>query len=134
MVTPATGSVQFLTNFSVTLTVDTSTTATSVTADFVDPGVTVTINTDTVIIAGAYNSIIPITWGWIDNNRTNQTGKTAPALGTYEKITKVDSPPFLSKVCTYTFNGDIGTFVHTVSLSSYDVIVGQLTTALAGAR
>ena len=134
MATPSSGSVSFLTNFSVTLTLDTGTTATSVTADFVDPGVTITINTDTVILAGAYNSIIPITWGWIDNNRTNQTGKTAPAVGTYEKITKVDSPPLLTKVCTYTINGEGGTFAHTVSLGSYDVIVGQLTTALAGAR
>lgn len=133
MATPASGSVQFLTNFSVTLTLDTGTTATSVTADFVDPGVTVTINTDTVIISGAYNSIIPVTWGWIDNNRTNQTDKTAPALGTYEKITKVDSPSFLTKVCNYTIN-ETDTFAHTVSLSSYDVIVSQLTTALAGAR
>ena len=51
MTTPATGSVSFLTNFSVTLTLDTGTTATSVTADFVDPGVTITINTDTVVLA-----------------------------------------------------------------------------------
>jgi len=133
MVTPATGSVSFLTNFSVTLTLDTGTTATSVSASFVDPGVTVAINTDTVVLSGAYNSIIPITWTWIDNNRTTQTGKTAPAAGTYEKITSVASPPSLTAVCTYTINGT-DTFAHTVSLSSYDIIKNQLTTALAGAR
>jgi hypothetical protein len=133
MISPETDSVSFLTNFSVTIALDTGTTATSVVADFVDPGVVVTLNTETVTISGLYNSIIPITWGWIDNNKTAQTGKSAPAVGTYEKITKVDSPPFLSKVCNYTINGsDI--FAHTVSLSSYDVIKNQLITVLAGAR
>lgn len=133
MISPETGSVSFLTNFSVTIALDTGTTATNVVADFVDPGVVVTLNDDTVTISGLYNSIIPVTWGWIDNNKTLQTGKSAPAVGTYEKITKVDSPPFLSKVCNYTINGS-DTFAHTVSLSSYDVIKNQLTTSLAGAR
>jgi len=133
MISPETGSVSFLTNFSVTITLDTGTTATSVVADFVDPGVVVALSNETVTISGIYNSIIPVTWEWIDNNKTNQTGKTAPATGTYEKITKVDSPAFLSKVCNYTINGS-DTFAHTVSLSSYDVIKNQLATALAGAR
>lgn len=133
MISPETGSVNFLTNFSVTITLDTGTTATSVVADFVDPGVVISYSDETVTISGVYNSIIPITWAWIDNNKTNQTGKTAPSAGTYEKITKVDSPPFLSKVCNYTINGT-DTFAHTVSLSSYDVIKNQLVTALEGAR
>jgi hypothetical protein len=133
MITPSSGSVSFLTNFSVILTLDTGTTATSITADFVDPGVTTALGTSTITISGVYNAIIPITWTWIDNNRTTQTGKTAPAVGTYEKISSVASPSFLSKVCTYTINGTF-TFAHTVSLGSYDVIKNQLTTALAGAR
>jgi hypothetical protein len=133
MVTPATAPVSFLTNFSVILALDTGTTATSVVADFVDPGVTITRNDDTVTIAGAYNSIIPVTWSWIDNDRNQQTGKTAPAVGSYEKIVSVESPSFLSKVCTYTIN-DSDTFAHTVSISSYDIIKNQLATALSGAR
>lgn len=133
MISPQSGSVSFLTNFSVTIALDTGTTATSVVADFVDPGVKISFVGETVTISGVYNSIIPITWEWIDNNKSLQTGKTAPLSDSYEKIIKVSSPPFLSKVCNYTINdGDV--FAHTVSLSSYDVIKNQLTSLLAGAR
>jgi hypothetical protein len=133
MISPEFDSVSFLTNFSVTITLDTGTTATSVIADFVDPGVTVTLAGENVTISGVYNSIIPINWEWIDNNRVNQSGKTAPPVGSYEKITKVDSPTFLSRPCNYTINGS-DVFVHTVSLSSYTVIADQLISALEGAR
>lgn len=142
MIAPTTDTVQFLTDFSVTVNVvstETSTVSQSVpvvTADFTDPGVSISTSPGSVTISGRYESIIPISWSWLDNNRTPQSDKTAPEIGTYEKIVKVDSPPFLTKTCNYTIlvDGTPEVFSQIVQLSSYDVIKNQLATALEGAR
>jgi hypothetical protein len=135
-------SIGFNTPFEVILTVTSDevtpiTTVPIVEADFNDPGVTVIVSSGGVItINGSYEAIIPITWEWLDLNRNLKFGDTVPEVGTYEKIVKVESPSFLSKICTYTITSDAGTdtFQHTVSLSSWSVIAESLTTALAGAK
>lgn len=142
MLDTTTGSVNFQTPFEVTLTVTVDgvtpiTDIPAVTADFEDPGVQVIVsNNGNITIKGSYKSIIPVSWEWIDLERKTQTGKVVPEAGTYEKITKVESPSLLSKSCVYTIVSEAGTdtFTHTVSLSSWSVIADTLTTALAGAK
>lgn len=138
MLTPATATQTFLQNFTtvITVSVDTTTNVSSVTsvvADFTDTGVTVSIGTSTVTLSGKYQSILPIKWYWKDLNDQLQSGDTAPATGTYQKIVKLDSPPFLTKDCTYTITSAAGTdsFVHTVTLVTYDTLASELTTLLA---
>ncbi len=106
----------------------------TVTRDFEDPGVTIAITTSTVTISGAYQTILPITWHWLDLTNQMQTASTVPLSGTYSKIVQVDSPPFLTKDCIYTIgSSSTGTeLVHTVTLGSFDVISNLLKTALAG--
>jgi hypothetical protein len=150
MLNPALATVTFYAPFSITIEVliETTgvdpitgdpTTSTSisteiptVTADFVDPGVVVTVGTGTVTLSGAYNSIIPITWHWLDNNNQALSGPTPPAVTTYSKIVRVDSPGFLSKDCNYTIaaSGSSDVFVHTVTLRSWTVIADELTALL----
>jgi hypothetical protein len=138
MLTPATATQTFLQNFTtvITVSVDTTTNVSSVTsvvADFTDSGVVVTTGTDTVTLSGKYQSIIPITWYWKDLDDQLQSGTSAPATGTYQKIVKLDSPPFLTKDCIYTITSAAGTdsFVHTVTLISYDPLASELITLLA---
>lgn len=138
MLTPATATQTFLQNFTtvITVSVDTTTNVSSVTsvvADFTDPGVTISLGTDTVTLSGMYQSILPIKWYWKDLNDQLQSGDTAPPTGTYQKIIKLDSPPFLTKDCTYTITSDAGSdsFVHTVTLVTYDNLATELTTLLA---
>ena len=101
---------------------------------YVDPGVTVSVNTDSVTISGAYQSIIPITWYWKDLNDQIQSGSSVPPVGTYEKIIQVDSPPSLSTICSYTITsaGGKDVFIHEVTLGSYNKIKDALNAALAG--
>jgi len=138
MLTPATATQTFLQNFTtvITVSVDTTTNVSSVTsvvADFTDSGVVITTGTDTVTLSGKYQSILPITWYWKDLNDQLQSGSSAPATGTYQKIVKLDSPPFLTKDCTYTITSAAGTdsFVHTVTLVSYDTLASELISLLA---
>ena len=150
MLNPALATVTFYAPFSITIEVlevtdgvdpitgeptsssSPSTEIPTVTADFVDPGVAVVASTGTVTISGAYNSIIPITWHWLDNNNQELSGPTPPAVTTYSKIVRVDSPPFLSKDCNYTITtlGGSDVFVHTVTLGSWSVIADELTALL----
>ena len=137
MLTPATATQTFLQNFTtvITVSVDTTTNVSSVTsvvADFTDSGVTISVGTSTVTLSGKYQSILPIKWYWKDLSDQLQSGDTAPATGTYKKIVKLDSPPTLTKDCTYTITsaGGTDTFVHTVTLVSYDTLASELTTLL----
>jgi hypothetical protein len=119
----------------ITVSVDTTTNVSSVTsvvADFTDSGVVVTIGTDTVTLSGKYQSILPIKWYWKDLNDQLQSGDSAPATGTYQKIIKLDSPPFLTRDCTYAITSDAGTdsFVHTITLVSYDTLAAELISLL----
>lgn len=147
MLTPASGSVTFNEPFSVTITVTTeesttdpttgetttgsipSTEIPTVTASFTDPGVTITKGPGTVTISGKYTSIIPINWTYLNTSGQTVTSTVAPAVGTFFKITKVDSPPMLTATCTYTIGSE--PFVHTVSLGSYSTIANQLKSLLA---
>ena len=83
-----------------------STTVPVVTADFVDPGVTVTPTVGQVTISGRYKTIIQTHWEYINLTGGITTTDIAPELGTFEMITKVDSPPRLKEVCTYTIDGE----------------------------
>ena len=137
MLTPSSATQTFLQNFTTTITVSVDTTTSvssvsSVVASFTDSGVVVTIGTSTVTLSGKYQSILPITWQWKDLNGQLQTGPSAPATGTYTKIIKLDSPPTLTQDCTYTITSSAGvdTFIHTVTLVSYDTLATQLTTLL----
>lgn len=139
MLTPDYELVEFQNTFTTVIVVtagtDTAVTSIStVTASYYDPGVTISINSNSVTLSGAYQSIIPITWYWKDLKDQLQSGPTVPAAGTYEKIVQVDSPATLSTNCLYTVVSDAGsdTFTHEVSLISYDKIKTALTSALAG--
>jgi hypothetical protein len=137
MLTPAISTQTFLESFTtvITVSIDTVTNVSSISsvvADFTDSGVTVSIGTDTVTLSGKYQSILPIKWYWKDLNDQLQSGDSAPATGTYQKIVKLDSPPFLTQDCTYTITSDAGTdsFIHTVTLVSYDPLATELTNLL----
>jgi hypothetical protein len=107
----------------------------SVTPDFVDPGIIIETDLGKVTIRGKYRAIIPTTWYWLDKNRVAHSSTEAPDVGTYEKITQVDSPPTLTKNCTYTIVSSAGAeqFVHTVTIVSYSNVANKLKTLLAGA-
>ena len=137
MLTPSTATQEFLKDFTtvITVSVDTSTSVSNISevvASVVDPGVTVSIGTDTVTLSGKYTSILPIKWYWKDLNDQLQSGDTAPPAGTYLKLVQLDSPPVLTDICTYTITSDAGTdvFEHTVTLVSYDTLSSELTTLL----
>lgn len=129
--TPATDNVDFLTPFSRIYTLDTGTTATSVLATFTDSGVTALVSGTDLILSGAYQSIIPVTWTYIDNDRATQTSAVIPTAGTYEKITKVDPPGLQTKTVTYNVGSD--SLVITVRLTTFDTVKNQLSAALSGA-
>lgn len=150
MLQPALGTVTFGDQFSVTITIVSestsidpvtglpvttttpSTVVPTVTRSFNDPGVTVTTAPGSVTIAGAYQTIIPITWHYLDLAGAEQTAPSAPAVGTFKKIVQVDSPPTLTQTCTYTITTDSAEqFVHTVTLGSYDVVANKLKSLLA---
>jgi hypothetical protein len=138
MLSTTTAIQTFLQDFTtvITVSIDTTTNVSSVTsvvADFTDSGVVVTRGTSTVTLSGKYQAILPITWYWKDLNDQLQSGTSAPATGTYQKIIKLDSPPFLTKDCTYTITSAAGTdsFVHTVKLDSYDPLASELIALLA---
>jgi hypothetical protein len=138
MLTPASATQEFLKDFTtvITVSVDTSTAVSSISdvvASFEDPGVVVSIGTDTVTLSGKYTSILPIKWYWKDLDDQLQSGDTAPPAGTYLKLVKLDSPPVLTDDCTYTITSDAGadTFVHTVTLISYDNLATELQSALS---
>jgi hypothetical protein len=131
--TPATDNITFLTPFgSKTYALDTGTTATTVLASFTDSGVTAVVSGTNLVLSGTYQSIIPVTWTYIDNNRATKTSSTIPTTGTYEKITKVDPPGLQTKTVTYTVGSD--SLVVSVKLTTFDTVKNQLSTALAGAR
>jgi hypothetical protein len=132
MLTPSALTQPFLQNFTTTITVsmgtDTAVTSiSSVVADFVDPGVTITINKDTVTLSGRYTSILSSAWYWKDLNDQLQVGDSAPAIGTYLKIIQLDNPSQQTKNCTYTITSTAGidTFIHTVTVS-YDALSAEL--------
>lgn len=105
----------------------------TVSASVVDSGITITTATASVTISGRYESLLPIMWYWKDLNDQLQSGKTAPAAGTYLKLVQVDSPPITSEDCIYTITSSEGssTFIHTVD-AGYDIISAELTTLLNG--
>lgn len=137
MLTPASETVFFLSTFTTVIAVtagtDTAVTSIStVTASFNDPGVTVAISGTNVVLSGTYNSILPITWYWKDLTDTLKSARAAPAVGTFDKIVKLDSPATLSQDCIYTIVSDAGsdTFTHTVQ-SNYDSLATELKSLLA---
>jgi hypothetical protein len=137
MLTPPSATQEFLKDFTtvITVSIDTSTAVSSISdvvASFQDPGVVVSIGTDTVTLSGKYTSILPIKWYWKDLDDQLQSGDTAPPAGTYLKLVQLDSPPVLTEDCIYTITSDAGTdsFVHTVTLISYDNLATELQSAL----
>jgi hypothetical protein len=138
MLTPDSATQEFLKDFTtvITVSVDTSTAVSSISsvvASFQDPGVVVSIGTDTVTLSGKYTSILPIKWYWKDLDDQLQSGDTVPPVGTYLKLVQLDSPPVLTEDCIYTITSDAGTdtFVHTVTLISYDNLATELQSALS---
>jgi hypothetical protein len=138
MIDPELATQEFLRDFTtvITVSIDTSTAVSSISgvvASFIDPGVIVSIGTDTVTLSGKYTSILPIKWYWKDLNDVLQSGDTVPPAGTYLKLVQLDSPPVLTDDCTYTITSDAGTdtFVHTVTLVSYDTLATELQSALS---
>jgi hypothetical protein len=109
-----------------------------VTASVTDEGVTIkpeliyTGNVATaakVTISGKYTTIIKTNWAWLDLAGAPQSGSSAPPVGTFKKITKVDSPANLKETCIYTIDGL--TFTHTVDLVSFDKVGNLLKSLLA---
>ena len=138
MIDPELATQEFLRDFTtvITVSIDTSTAVSSISgvvASFVDPGVIVSIGTNTVTLSGKYTSILPIKWYWKDLNDQLQSGDTVPPAGTYLKLVQLDSPPVLTDICTYTITSDAGsdTFSHTVTLISYDTLATELKSALS---
>jgi hypothetical protein len=138
MLTPPSAIQEFLKDFTtvITVSIDTSTAVSNISgvvASFQDPGVVVTVGTDTVTLSGKYTSILPVKWYWKDLDDQLQSGDTAPPLGTYLKLVQLDSPPFLTEDCIYTISSDAGadTFIHTVTLVSYDTLATELQSALS---
>jgi hypothetical protein len=138
MLTPPSATQDFLKDFTtvITVSIDTSTAVSNISdvvASFQDPGVVVSIGTDTVTLSGKYTSILPIKWYWKDLDDQLQSGDTAPPAGTYLKLVQLDSPPVLTEDCVYTISSDAGTdsFVHTVTLISYDNLATELQSALS---
>ena len=154
MLTPSTATVVFNTTFTQTITVSTSetvegvdpetgeptsevittpsTTVPVVIASFTDPGVTITTAPGSVTLSGKYTSILPVTWKWLDLNNVQQTGKEPPADGEYNKIFQMDSPSNLTEDCTYTIDGE--SFVHTVTLVTYDTLRDTMLAKIAGSK
>jgi hypothetical protein len=128
MLSTSTLTQEFFEDFTAVLSVsiDTSTAVTSVTsvvASFQDPGISVSIGTDTVTLSGKYKTILPLKWYWKDLTDQLQSGDTAPPEGSFLKLVQFDSPTSLgSSDCTYTITSEAGTdtFVHTVRLSTYN--------------
>ena len=138
MLTPPSATQEFLKDFTtvITVSIDTITAVSNISdvvASFQDPGVVVSIGTDTVTLSGKYTSILPIKWYWKDLDDQLQSGDTAPPAGTYLKLVQLDSPPVLTEDCVYTISSDAGTdsFVHTVTLISYDNLATELQSALS---
>jgi hypothetical protein len=71
-------------------------------------------------------------WKWLDLSNSQQSGTTPPAEGTYNKIFQLDSPPSLTEICTYSIDGD--SFVHTVTLVTYDTLRDTLLAKVAGSN
>jgi hypothetical protein len=135
-VTFATLFTQVITVFSQTVDPETgattdipSTTVPVVTASFTDPGVVITPAVGSVTISGIYKEIIVTTWQYINQSGAIVSTPIVPDLGTFQKITKVDSPANLIEVCTYTIDGE--SFIHAVSLPSYTIIADSLKSLLA---
>jgi hypothetical protein len=106
-----------------------STVEPTVSASFEDPGVTITTEPGKVTISGTYQAIIQTQWTSISNSGELQTALVPPAVGTFQKITKVDSPSSLTQPCVYTIDAD--TFTHTVDLVTYTNIANTLKSLLA---
>ena len=109
----------------------TSLTIPSVSISFIDPGVNVSVSTGTVNIYGAYTTILPTKWTYLDVNSNMISSLVPPSVGQYSKIVQVDSPPMLTQNCIYTIDGE--QFTHTVTLGSYTQIANKLKELLAGA-
>jgi hypothetical protein len=137
------GTVDFTTPFTQTITVlvtvidpltgeettEPSTEIPTVTPSFIDPGVTITATPGSVVISGSYLTILPTQWTWLDTAGLVVTDVEPPELGTYQTITKVDSPSTRTATCNYTINTD--SFIHTVILPSYTPIADKLKSLLA---
>ena len=106
-----------------------SDTVPTVTASFTDPGITITPAVGQVTISGMYKTIIKTNWTYLSLTGDSVTSTSAPDVGKFTTITKVDSPPNLSEVCTYTIGSE--TFTHTVNLGSYSGIGDLLKSLLA---
>jgi len=137
------GSVNFATPFSTTITVEVSTddgTTSPVTetptvvASATDPGITITTAPGTVTISGQYNSIISTTWHWLDFNSIVHSDPSPPPAGKYKKIVGVDSPASRTATCTYTITTTAtnDTYTETITLPSYSVIANLLKSLLGG--
>lgn len=137
------GSVNFATPFSTTITVEVlsddgttspSTETPTVVASATDPGITITTAPGTVTISGQYNSIIKTTWHWLDFNLIVHSDTSPPPAGTYKKIVGVDSPASRTATCTYTITttDTSDTYTETITLPSYSVIANLLKSLLGG--
>lgn len=147
MIDSTAATVSLSTPFSVTLTITSDSGASGadggssgtvtdvpiVTSSLNDPGVTVTPGPGTVTIAGKYIAAIKTKWHWLDLSLQQQSGDTPPAIGSFSKITAVDSPTSLTNTVVYTITSSAGTdtFTHTVTLGSYSKISDLLKSLLA---
>jgi hypothetical protein len=139
MITPASGTVTLTQPFSVTITVTVDsdgsavTDIPTVTANKSDPGVKIVTAPGTVTLSGAYTSVLPVTWHWIDSNLVQHTATSPPAPGSYKKITGVDSPTSLTVDVSYTITTPqtSDTYTETVTLGSYSTVADLLKTLLA---
>ena len=103
----------------------------TVTASFADPGITIAPAVGQVTISGMYKTIIKTEWTYLTLAGASVTSPQAPDVGTFKTITKVDSPPSLTELCSYSIGGE--TFAHTVDLGSYSGIADLLKSLLATA-
>lgn len=88
----------------------------TVTADTIDSGVKIIPGNGTITISGAYTSIVPITWTWLDLSYNSKTAKVAPAFGTYKKIVEVVPPPLKTYYATYSITSSAGVDTLTIGV------------------
>lgn len=92
----------------------------TVTANPTDSGIKIIPGNGTITISGAYTSVVPITWTWLDLNYNSKTAKVAPAFGTYKKIVEVVPPPLNTYYATYSITSSAGVDTFTVGVKFLD--------------
>jgi hypothetical protein len=103
-----------------------------VTADITDSGIKIIPGNGTITISGAYTSIVPITWTWLDLSYNSKTAKKAPDFGTYKKIVEAVPPPLGTYYATYTITSSAGvdTFTMGVVFNDYTIAANILQSLL----